>query len=66
MFVTDSYIANHIFVVYVTFTFKTTDVQANNVKHLRCVAETLLRLARSPEVSGLHAFKQLLQLLQNV
>jgi len=28
-----------------TFTFKTTDVQANNVKHLRYVAKAFLRLA---------------------
>jgi len=47
MFVTDSY-DNHIFVVYMTFTFKTTDVLANDVKHLRYVAETLLRPASHP------------------
>ena len=29
-----------------TFTFKATDVRANNVKHLRYVAETLHRLAK--------------------
>ena len=31
-----------------TFTFKATDVRANNVKHLRYVAETLLRPASHP------------------
>jgi len=45
MIVTHSY-DNHIFLVYMTFTFKATDVRANNVKHLRCMAETLLRLAK--------------------
>jgi len=34
-----------------TFTFKTTDVRANNVKYLRYVAETLFRLAKSPKFS---------------
>jgi len=37
MFVTDFFYDNHIFVVYMTFSVKTTDVQANNVKHLRYV-----------------------------
>ena len=45
MFVRDSY-DNYIFVVCMTFTFKTTDVLANNVTHLRYMAETLLRLAK--------------------
>jgi len=42
MFVTHSY-DNHIFLVYMTFTFKATDVRANNVKHLCYGAETLSR-----------------------
>jgi len=54
MSVTDSY-DNHIFVAYVTFAFKTTHVRANNVKHLRYVAETLLRLAKQWKT---YAFQQ--------
>jgi len=51
MFVRDSY-DNHTFAADMTFTFKTTVVRANNVKHLRYVAETLLGLAKLPEFSG--------------
>jgi len=51
MIVTNSY-DNHIFVIYTTFTFKTADVRANNVKHLSYMAETLLRLVKSPEFRG--------------
>jgi len=43
-----------------TFTFKATDVRANNVKHLRYVAETLLRLASHPNSADriTYAFQQ--------
>jgi len=54
MFVTDSY---DTFVVYMTFACKTTDVRANNVKHLR-MAEALLRLASHRIQRITYVFKQ--------
>lgn len=58
MFVTDSY-ANHIFVVYMTFTLKQLMNEQNNVKHLRYMAETLSQAYQVTQIQRItYAFQQ--------